>query len=37
MEGTAVRISMITVCFNSEKTIRMTIESVLDQTYPDIE
>lgn len=32
-----MKISIITVCFNSEETIRDTIESVLAQTYPDIE
>ena len=30
-------VSLITVCFNSEKTIRNTIESVLNQTYSEIE
>ena len=30
-------VSIITVSFNSEKTIRKTIESVLNQTYPKIE
>ncbi len=30
-------ISIITVCYNSEKTIQKTIESVLSQTYPEIE
>lgn len=30
-------VSIITVCFNSEKTIRRTIESVLHQTYRNIE
>jgi glycosyltransferase involved in cell wall biosynthesis len=32
-----VKVSIITVCFNSEQTIRDTIESVLGQTYGDIE
>ena len=32
-----LKISIITVCFNSQDTIRDTIESVLSQTYPDIE
>lgn len=31
------KVSIITVCFNSAKTIRDTIESVLSQNYPDIE
>ncbi len=30
-------ISIITVCFQAEKTIRQTIESVLSQTYPAVE
>lgn len=30
-------VSLITVCFNSEQTIRNTIESVLNQTYSKIE
>lgn len=30
-------VSIITVCFNSENTIRGTIESVLAQSYPEIE
>lgn len=30
-------VSIITVCFNSEKTIRKTLDSVLAQTYPNIE
>ncbi|MFT6908432.1 MAG: glycosyltransferase involved in cell wall biosynthesis [Oleiphilaceae bacterium] len=32
-----MKISVITVCFNSEKTIEDTIKSVQSQTYPDIE
>jgi glycosyltransferase involved in cell wall biosynthesis len=32
-----MKISLITVCHNSEHTIRSAIESVLQQTYPDIE
>ena len=32
-----MKISIITVCYNSEATLRDTIESVLAQTYPDIE
>lgn len=33
----ALKVSVITVCYNSEKTIRGTIESVLSQNYPFIE
>ncbi len=32
-----MKVSIITVCYNSEATIRRTIESVLQQTYHDIE
>ena len=32
-----LKVSIITVCYNSERTIRRTIESVLGQTYPNIE
>jgi glycosyltransferase involved in cell wall biosynthesis len=32
-----MKISIITVCFNSEKTIEDTIKSVESQTYPNIE
>lgn len=32
-----MKISIITVCYNSESTIRDTIESILAQTYSDIE
>ena len=31
------RVSVITICFNSEAVIKKTIESVLNQTYTDIE
>ena len=30
-------VSIITVCFNSEKTIERTIKSVLEQTYKNLE
>ena len=30
-------VSIVTVCYNSEKTVRKAIESVLNQTYPKIE
>lgn len=32
-----IKVSIITVCYNSSKTIRKTFESVLHQTYPHIE
>jgi glycosyltransferase involved in cell wall biosynthesis len=32
-----LKVSLITVCFNSEKTIKRTIESVINQNYSDIE
>ena len=32
-----MKISIITVCYNSAKTIRDTFESVLNQTYSDID
>ena len=32
-----MKISIITICFNSENDIRATIESVLNQTCPNIE
>jgi len=32
-----MKVSIITICFNSEKTIRHTIESVISQDYNDVE
>jgi glycosyltransferase len=32
-----MKISIITICFNNETDIRPTLESVVNQTYPDIE
>lgn len=32
-----MKVTIITVCFNSEKTIEDTLKSVASQTYPDIE
>ena len=32
-----MKVSIITVCYNSAKTIEQTIQSVLSQDYPDIE
>ena len=32
-----MKVSIVTVCYNSEVTIRDSIESVLAQSYPDIE
>ena len=32
-----IKVSVITVCFNSEKTIERTIKSVIGQTYSNIE
>ena len=32
-----MKVTIITSCFNREKTIRGCIESVLSQDYPDIE
>lgn len=33
----AEKISIITVCYNAEKTIERTIRSIINQNYPDIE
>lgn len=32
-----MKVSIITICFNNEKDIRETLESVINQTYPNIE
>ena len=32
-----MKVSIITVCFNSEKTLEETIQSVLIQDYPEVE
>jgi glycosyltransferase involved in cell wall biosynthesis len=32
-----MKVSLITVCYNSEKTLQRTIQSVLEQDYPHIE
>ena len=32
-----MKVSIVTICYNNEKDIRETIESVLSQTYNDIE
>ena len=32
-----LRVSIVTICFNSVDTIENTIESVLNQNYPNIE
>jgi glycosyltransferase involved in cell wall biosynthesis len=32
-----MKVSIITVCYNSEKTIKDTLKSIQSQTYPDIE
>ena len=32
-----MKISVITVCYNSIATLQDTLESILRQTYPDVE
>lgn len=36
-QGAGVKISIVTVCFNSSKTIEQTIKSVINQSYKNIE
>ena len=36
-ENNMCKISIVTVCYNAERTIKSTIESVLKQTYTDYE
>jgi glycosyltransferase involved in cell wall biosynthesis len=37
MSENSLKVAIITVCLNSEKTIEQTIRSVINQTYPNIE
>ena len=37
IKNSAIKVSIITVCYNSERTIESTVKSVLDQKYPHIE
>ncbi|WP_456277643.1 glycosyltransferase [Bacillus sp. AK128] len=37
MGSNGIKISVITACFNSEKYLEQTIQSVISQTYPNIE
>ena len=36
-ENNMCKISIVTVCYNAERSIKSTIESVLKQTYTDYE